>query len=67
MTRVTVGSDWRQQTLRFSEFNFTSIDGKTSKRPFDPAKIREFGFQIETTEGQYELLVDSLSVEAARK
>ena len=67
ITRVTAGNEWKQHTIRFSELVFTSSDGKTVKRAFEPARIKSFGFQVEATEGQYELYVDSLSVEAPRK
>jgi serine/threonine-protein kinase len=65
--RVTAANEWRPHILRFSELSFTTADGKPVKRAFDPAKVRGFGFQADVTEGQHELLVDSLSIEAPRR
>ncbi len=66
-TRVTAAGEWRLHTVRFSELSFTSADGKAVKRAFEPSRVRSFGFHVDATEGQYELSVDSLSVEAPRR
>jgi hypothetical protein len=65
--QVPVTGDWKAQSVRLSALTFSSAAGQSGRPPFDPSRISAFTVGVDVSEGQYEILLDSLRFEAARK